>query len=336
MMTDRVVNVPISRRGLLGAAGGFALAGTLGRGTARAQQADRLVVYSTTLPTIQKRMTDAFTKKTGIPVQSLRLTTSPLAQRFLAEQKAGQHVCDVVTLGSDPFFRSISEAGLLAEIDSVPGVEKIPATWRPGKHFVTILMAPQSIGYNTRTVTGASVPRTWLDVLRPEFQGHLIMPDPRANETIVGFLDMLHAAFGDDYIRKLGQQKPKLVATVPQGIEQVIAGEGKIIIPTLAMNLVQYDGLGAPITFTPTPSPTNGTYFFSGIATNAPNKKGARLWYEFVLSAEGQEILCKDNGVSPLGKIPHSLDAPESLVERDLAESLKRAGFLYDLLGLSA
>lgn len=325
----------VSRRTTLIGGGAAALSALIDARPTRAQS-ERIVVYSTTLPPIQKRMADTFTKNTGISVQSLRLTTSPLAQRFLAEQKSGHHVCDIITLGSDPFFRSISEAGLLADIDAVPGVANIPASWRPGKRFVTILMAPQSIAYNTKMVSGASIPRTWLDILNPEFNGQLIMPDPRANETIIAFLDLLHSSFGDDYIRRLGQQKPKLVPTVPQGMEQIIAGEAKVIIPALAMNLIQYEGLGGPIAITPTPSPTNGAYFFSGIPTNARNKVGARLWYEFVLSPEGQEILCKDNGVSPLGKVPHSLDPPESLIERDLADSIKKAPQLYDLLGLAA
>lgn len=326
-----------SRRQVLAGVGAAGLMAMAGPGSVRAQASGQIVVYSTTLPPIQKRMTDAFTRKTGIVVHSLRLPTSPLAQRFLVEQQAEQYLCDVVTLGHDVFFNDISEAGLLAPIDDIPGVSAIPAAWRPGKYIVTILMAPQSIGYNTDLVTGSSIPKGWTDVLKPEFKDQIILPDPRANETIVAFLDMLRTALGDDFIRRLGQQRPKLVPAVPQGMEQVIAGEGKVILPCLAMNLVRYEGTGAPIADIPTPSPTNGTYFFSGIAANAPNREGARKWYEFVLSPEGQEILCKDNGVSPLGEgIPGSLKAPENLVERDLAEALGRAGELYDLLGLSA
>lgn len=324
-----------SRRNVLGTIAAGAAIGLMG-GSRPSFGADRLVVYSTTLPPIQKRLADAFTAKTGIPVQSVRLPTSPLAQRFLAEQKSGQFVCDIITLGHDIFFREISEAGLLAGIDDIPGVKDVPAEWRPGPRFTTILVAPHSIGYNTNLVKGASIPTTWADALKPEFRGQIIFADPRANEPIVEFLATLHDAFGDELIRKLGQQKPRYVPAIPQGVEQVIAGEAKLYMPALAMNLVQYKEVNAPISIIPTPSPTNGTYFFSGISANAPNKVGARLWYEFVLSREGQKIICKDNGISPLGEIPGSLKAPASLVSPNLKESIKKSTRIYDLLGLSA
>lgn len=328
----RLASVPLSRRQILAGAAAVGAAGFI----PPAQAAGGIVVYSTTLPPIQKRLSEAFTKKTGITVQSLRLTTSPLAQRFLAEQKAGQYICDVVTLGHDEFFREVSAAGLLANIEDVPGVSTLPQAWRPGSQFSMILVAPHSVAYNTNLVKGDSIPTGWQDVLKPEFTGQIIFPDPRANETLVSILVTLQEAYGDDFLRKLGEQKLRLVPAIPQGVEQVIGGEAKLMVPCLAMNLVQYQGTSAPIALIPTPSPTDGTYFYSAIAANAPNMEGARKWYEFVLSREGQEIICKDNGVSPLGEIPGSLKAPANFLKHDLKEALKRASHIYDLLGLKA
>lgn len=324
----------LSRRNFMAGTGAALLAAGVPLNSAKAE--GRIVVYSTTLPPIQKRVADAFTRKTGIEVQSLRLTTSPLAQRFLAEQQAGQYLCDVITLGNDIFYRQISEQGLLLDIADMPVVKALPDLWRKSDKYVMIMYGPQSIAYNTQIVKGDAIPKTWEDVLRPEFEGKLIMADPRANETIVGFLNMLHNAYGDEFLKKLGAQKPRLVASVPQGVEQIIAGDGSVLLPCLAMNLVQYEGKNAPVACIPTPSPTNGTYFFSGIAKNAPNPEGARLWFEYLLSAEGQELLCKDNGVSPLGQIPGSLQPADDLVDFDLAKALEKARQLYDLLGFAA
>jgi len=324
----------LTRRRLIGGAAALGAASLLTPG--RAQAAGRIAVYSTTLPPVQRRMSEAFTRKTGIQVQSLRLPTSPLAQRFLAEQQAGQQLCDVVTLGHDIFFRNISEAGYLAEISDIPGVATLPPAWRSGERFATILIAPQSIGYNTNLVKGDAIPKGWRDLLKPEFKDQIIFSDPRANETVVIFMAALHDAFGDDFFRGLRQQNLRMVPSVPQGIEQVIAGEAKIMLPTLAMNMIQYQGRNAPVAIIPTPSPTSGTYFFSGVVANAPNPEGARLWYEFVLSREGQEILCLDNGISPLGEIPGALKPPADFVAPPLEEAVRRASHLYDLLGLAA
>lgn len=304
---------------------------------ARAQDTSKeLVVYSTTFPVIQSRLAAAFKERTGIEVQSIRLATGPLAQRFLGEQKAGQYICDIITLGHDIFFNEISEQGLLADVADIPGVSSLPAEWRPGEKFVTILIAPHSIGYNTNLVTGRSIPASWEDVLKPEFSGQILFADPRVNEPILVFLATLRNGMGDDFLQKLGQQNIRYVPAIPQAVEQIIAGDAKLYMPALAMNLIQYEGQGAPIAIVPAPAPTNGTYFFSGIAKNAPNPDGARRWYEFVLSPEGQEILCLNNGLSPLGAIPGSLKAPNQLVNPGLAEVKKTTSQIYDLLQLPA
>lgn len=325
-----------SRRTFMSAVGALGVSAVIGSRPASSAGSGRIVVYSTTLPPIQRQLTAAFTAKTGIDVQSLRLVNNPLAQRFLAEQQAKQYVCDVVTLGIDTFYEEISKAGYLAPIDDIPGVSTLPAEWRPGKHYVNILVAPLSIGYNTNTVKDPSSLKGWQDLLRPEFREQIIMADPRSNDSILAFLNMLHVQYGDEFMRALGAQKPKLVPTVPQGVEQVIAGEARIILPCLAMNLLQYRASKAPIEIISAPAPTQGTYFFTGVAANAPNMEGARAWLSFILSQEGQEILCRDNGVSPLGRIPGSLEPVGALDKIDIPSALKNAGRIYDLLALSA
>lgn len=218
----------------------------------------------------------------------------------------------------------------------IPGVSSLPKEWRPGERFFTILVAPQSIGYNTKLVTGNSIPKGWEDVLKPEFANQILFADPRVNEPILLFLATLRTGLGDLFLRQLGRQNLRYVPAIPQGVEQIIAGDAKLYMPALSMNLIQYEGSNAPIAIVPAPAPTNGTYFFSGIAKNAPNPEGARQWYEFILSREGQEILCLNNGISPLGDIPGALKAPDQLLQPSLADVKKTAGEIYDLLQLPA
>jgi iron(III) transport system substrate-binding protein len=330
------ISRPLSRRRFVTTAGVAAFATVASPYVVRAADPGTLVVYSTTFPSVQRQLGEVFKRNTGIEVRSLRLSSSPLAQRFITEQKAQQFTCDILTLGDAIFFHDISKAGLLADIDDIPNVSNLPATWRPGKRFVRILIGPHSIGYNTNLVTGALIPTGWLDMLKPEFTNQIILADPRANEYVILFFTMLRDTFGDDYLRKLGEQKPRWVPNVPQAVDRIIGGEAEIYMPALAMNLIQYEGSNPPTAIIPTPTPTNGTNFFCGIVGNAPNKVGARKWYEFILSEEGQEILAHENGISPLGDIPGSLKMPEKFVEPDLATALKNAARLYDLLGLSA
>jgi iron(III) transport system substrate-binding protein len=295
-------------------------------------------VYSTTHPAIQANLAQAFTKKTGITVQSLRLNTAALAQRFLAEQKSGQHICDVLTLGNDIFFDQLAAAGTIDDVSARPTVAPLAEVWRPNKRYVMITASPAGIAYNKKSVTGASIPKGWEDLLRPEFKGQIIFTDPRLNETLVQFVAILQEAYGDDYLRKLGKQDLKLVPVTQQGVEQLAAGEGKLVVPCNPGNLERYQGQDAPVALTPTPTPTFWTQFYSGIVAKAPNKAGAERWFDFVLSPEAQEILCKGVSVSPLADIPGAIPTPPGakMENPDLAASVAKSKQLFDLLGLPA
>lgn len=332
---DAVLPSHLRRRTFLKTSGAMAVLAVGGVAPKVHADSGSIVVYSTTMTPVQRKMEAAFTAKTGIRVQSIRLINNPLAQRFLSEQNAGQYLCDVITLGLEAFFQDAAQKQLIVDLSAIANISGISSTWRPDKHYVNIAMAPQTIGYNTRKVTGNLIPKSWADVLRPEFAGQVIMPDPRANDTGVAFLDMLHEQYGDDFIRRLGKGL-KLAPTLQPAVEQVLAGGASIILPCLAMALIQYEGTSAPISTVPSLSPTTAQNFYSGIATHAPNPQGAAAWMNFTLSREGQEILNKGISVSPLGKIPGSLDAPAVVKQSDTTKSMKKADLLFDLLGLPA
>lgn len=337
---SRSVNTPsnsVTRRTLLAAAGAIGATPLISSSGARGQTSGRIVVYSTTHPAIQSNLVQVFTKKTGIAVQSLRLNTAALAQRFLAELKTGQNVCDVLTLGNDIFFDQISGDGSVVDVSGRPSVAALPAVWRPNTRYVMITASPASIAYNKKSVSGASIPKSWDDLIRPEFKGQILFTDPRVNDTLIPFVAMLQETYGDDFLRKLGQQDLKLVPVTQQGVEQLAAGEGKVVVPCNAGNLERYQGQDPPIALISTPSPTHWTQFYSGIATKAPNKEGAERWFDFVLSQEGQEILCKGVSVSPLGDIPGAIATPAAKIENpDLVKSVAKSKQLFDLLGLPA
>lgn len=301
------------------------------------QTSNRLVVYSTTHPAVQAKLAAAFKEKAGIEVQSLRLNSSAMAQRFLSEQKAKQYLCDVLTLGNDVFFKTISQEGMLKDLSAHKTVASLKEEWRPGKHFVMITAAPAGIAYHRASVTGESIPKGWQDLLRPEFKGQLILTDPRMNESLVPFLVVLQQAYGDDFLRKLGQQDLKLVPVTQQGIEQLAAGEAKVVFPCNPGNLTRYEGQDAPIKLVDNVYPTQWTPFYTGIPTHAPNQAAAAKWFDYLLSEEGQKILCDGVSVSPIGNIPGALPQPSGKIENpDTAESLKLAPKLFDLLGLPA
>lgn len=319
---------------VLGSAAAVVTAGVL-KAPAVLAQSGKIVIYSTTHPAIQEKLNAAFTKKTGIQVQSLRLNSSSLAQRFIAELQAGQNLSDVLTLGNDIFLNEQAEKGIIIDLSGESWYAGLQSFWRPSKAFVRTTASPGGIAYNPKMIDPAKVPKTWAALLAPEYKNNMIMTDPRANDSFVTFPLLLKEALGADYLRKLGKQDLELVAVTSQGVEEVIAGEKAICFPCNPGNLEKYIGKGiVELSQVDTPYWTS---YFGSIPAKAPNPAGAKAYFQFLMSNEGQEILCKDVSVSPLGNLPGALPQPTGkLIDPPLTEALKQKDELLDLLNLPA
>src|SRR5262249_50188919 len=158
----------LSRRGALklGAAG---IAAASVR-PARAQ-AKKLSLYSSIAPDAQQRLLDAFTAKTGIDVQVLRIPSGPLGQRFLAEQTSRNYTCDVLSTGAEGVMREAVKLNLLAPLTAIDGIDAIKDTWRPAANYFVSSSQGYTIGYNTKFASNLT---TWTDIARPEFKNQLV------------------------------------------------------------------------------------------------------------------------------------------------------------------
>src|SRR5699024_9355246 len=69
-----------------------------------AKQEGSLTYYSASVDEMNKALTDAFTAKYGIPVQTLRIATGGLLERFGSEQDAGVAAADVLEVADQVVF----------------------------------------------------------------------------------------------------------------------------------------------------------------------------------------------------------------------------------------
>lgn len=329
---DYEIVSPNKRR--LIAMGGAAAALTLGGNKAFAQE-KTVTVYSTTHPAIQKALEADFSQRTGIAVRSIRLASGAMAQRFIAEQRAGTHNCDVITLGNPNFFDTIGKMGILEKLGHREEFKGMDAEWVPSEYYAMITAAPGAIAYNTKKVQGESLAGGWQDLLKPEFKNRMLMTDPRSNENFVLFLAMLKNTYGNDFLRALGKQNLRLVPVTQQGVEQVASGEADIIFPCLPGNLSAYKGKNIPVELTNIPDPTFWMPFFIGVTKNGPNKENAYRWLEYSFSPSAQEILCQGVSVSPLKDVKGALSY-RRVKNPEFNASIAMSDAMFDLLQLPA
>jgi len=116
--------------------------------------------------------------------------------------------------------------------------------------------------------------------------------------------------------RKLAAMKPSIRSGHTLMSELVAAGEIDMAIDAHVQGVARLKDKGAPIDWKPLP-PAFGQPSSVGVARRAPHPNAALLLADFILSAEGQEIIKSRNRVpssravdSPLNKFAYELIDP--------------------------
>ncbi len=272
-----------------------------------AKKEGKIVVYGAQVPQAMEPMHKAFEKKYGIPVEYWRGSSTQVAERALSEFRAGKPGYDVVE-GNRGVQLIMKAEGLFAKYIP-PSSEKFPAQFKEKDGMITPWRAlPISILYNTEMVKAADAPKTFDDLLSPKWAGKIAMPDPTRHTTTAQFLWNLSKFKGDkwlDYVKALAKQQPILVESLAPVTTTIIKGEAVVGI-TYIKYVKQYKG---PVSYVLMDKYlTDPNYMSLSAKTTRPN--AARLYIDFVCSAEGQKAAA-DEGEFPMlpGILPPIKDA---------------------------
>ena len=188
----------------------------------------------------------------------------------------------------------------------LPNVAKWPSKWVTSNR-ATIQTSPVVVQYNTELVAPADVPKTWTAFIDPKFRGKILLTDPRISDTYMGLMDTLGKKFGDDFLRKLAAQNLKLTQSGASGAQLVAAGSSALNFPAYASFSQPLIAKKAPIASRVLVDPTMVSQSSVGIAAKAPHPKTARLFVEWVLSADATRQICAANPISTPGDIEGKL-----------------------------
>ena len=188
-----------------------------------------------------------------------------------------------------------------------------------------------SIAYNTRQVPDAKIPRSYEDLLDPQWKGKMAWRIGSASGTPL-FITNLRLAWGEDkaraYFEKLKDQK---IVNFGAGsartlVDRVIAGEYAIALNIFAHHPLISKGKGAPVN-SKLLDPVPATAATMGIVKGLKHPHAALLLIDYILSKEGQEILANadyfpaDPKVPPLPSlasvVPKIAGVPENFIGPD-------------------
>jgi ABC-type Fe3+ transport system substrate-binding protein len=253
-----------------------------------AKKEREVVWYTTTNLETSKVVVDQFQKKYPfLHVILYRSTVGPLINRILIEARAGKFDWDVLSGGGE-MFSPIMDRGLIAQYRS-PESRMIDEDLMDKQGYWTAYtVASFVLAYNKRLVRPQDIPKTYEALLDAKWKGQKI-----GLETSAGVLHALMPVWGKEkalnYFRQLAAQNP-----VPKESSSIIVqllGAGEMPLGIGLAHLFElYSRKGAPIDWLPL-EPAVVRVIPMMLAAKARHPNGAKLLYDFLLGAEGQQII---------------------------------------------
>jgi len=271
---------------------------------AGAKKEGKLVVYaSATAPQLQMYFA-AFNKRYPfIKTEYFRTGKQKLVSKILFEEQAKQHIADVV-------HTSVIETNILKRrgaLSKYVPLESaaLPAQYKDPEGFWTSAYASGTLlGYNSRQVKRAEIPKTYDELLNPRWKNAIAIDSNK-----IEWFAMLLKLKGRSYMEKLAALNPTLRDGNTLVLQLLAAGEFPISAGVYEYSVEDLKAKGAPVDwFGLEPVITYTVAVSLPSQPNHPN--AAKLFIEWLLSKEGQEVInqygrvpIRDDVESKYGKI---------------------------------
>jgi len=241
-------------------------------------------------------------KYPGVSVEVYRGDSDALMSRIMQEAQARRHIVDTLET-TFPVLKVMQELKLLTpyfspHLASYPDEVKEKAD-KGLVYWATDRESYIGLAYNTNSVQGNAIPKSYEDLLKPELRGKIGFNTTDTGARVIG---AMLATKGPEFVQKLKAQQISLHPMSGRAIlDMVISGELGVSPTTFLSHSRVSIAKGAPIKWVAMDVvPTNA----GGVAlpANAPHPHAALLFGDFLLSPEGQKFLSKYGLDSALNK----------------------------------
>lgn len=262
-----------------------------------AKNEGKLVVYSSMSSSDTDVLVRKFQAKYPFTKPTfLRLNSGRLMTKILQESQAGTFLADVYQTGSIEVYM-FQKKGLVARYSSPEGKYFDESFRDPEGFYTSFYFTPKVMAYNTKTVARENVPKSYADLLRPYWSGKLGMPGGNAGvRWLIGMMKRMGDDRGEDFMKKLAAQQVRLHPGITESTSLLAAGEHHALVFTNADNVEELKRKGAPVEWI-ADEPVTTTQTVLAISSRAPNPSSAKLYIDFILSKEGQEIIRSFNRI---------------------------------------
>lgn len=273
-----------------------------------------LRIYSSIAPEARTEVQNGFRDKFGIKVEFVTGLPADLVAKVLRERRANLYLADLFVEGSSVQIVNLKSEGIIEPLEPfliLPEV-KDSKVWQAGhvpyldkdKLAISFVAshAPRILR-NTKVVKAGEI-TSYMDLLKPQWKGKVVMSDPTIPGPMATFCTMLAAHIWDltrtkEYLQGLARQEPFITRDNRLMLEWVAREKYALCLGARPEIAASFWSAGAPIEVV---RATEGRIVSPGsgcisLAKNAPHPKSAQVFLNWLLSHEGQVVFSRGSSM---------------------------------------
>lgn len=255
---------------------------------------------------LARPIADAFTRKYGIKVDVIRADVTDTVIRITAEAKAGKMQADVFDgTSSAPVLK---KAGLVLRWQPDTAAELPKQFIDPDGYWTANNLYVLTPVFNTRLAPRGTEPRVWEDLLDPKYKDKIAISGLVSSSSGPGFVGTVLTDMGEEngmnFLRKLASQNVTNVYSSARAmVDQVMAGEYTLGLQGFNHQPVISAAQGAPIDWIKW-NPALVVMSVAAVTKDAPHPNAGKLFLDYLVSEEGQQIFAANNYITVNPKVP--------------------------------
>ena len=214
-----------------------------------------------------------------------RGTQADISRRAIEEYRAGVRKIDMFELSSEGLIL-IRAANILQPFRSPEAAVFDSAAIEPDRHWAVVRESYIGIGFNTKAIPAERAPKSYDDLLAPEWRGRMAMSG--SISTASNFVATLLLAKGEDFVRRLGEQNIRIYSVTARALANLMISGEVTLSPTIYNSHVEESAArGAPLGWV-APGPVPVTDTAVALARGAQSPHAALLMIDYLMSQDGQ------------------------------------------------
>jgi iron(III) transport system substrate-binding protein len=287
---------------------------------AAARAEGQVIIIGPTGADLREAYTAGFQKKyPGIQVEYNGMAGARVGPKLINELTAGIYANDLIFAGTITAIESLIPANAVVPIQPfLVGPDNYdPSKWKGNKfefsdkaekyNYVHGNRVQVAFVYNRNMVPAGKI-KSWKDFLRPEWKGKIAMLHPRLAGASQGWATFWYIkeslGFGKNFISRLFSTQDIFMSNDQrQLLDSVARGRYPLAIGASGTLAFEMKNKGLPIEIFGSAALQEGGVLSAGSATlmiprNPPHPNAAKLYLNYFLSREGQQIWSKASSLS--------------------------------------